>query len=110
MMRRRATIFLALTLIFFATRARGDSIAFSVNLIVNTEEATSIGRATYDSGFCLDCRMHGNHRINGGSAIRTNFVDSQGNGHYLRSRFWRHVNGHLQFFAIDGLTFQAEHR
>jgi hypothetical protein len=43
------------------------------------------------------------------SATRTTFVDSHGNGHYLRGHYWRHVGGRLEFFSIDGLTFQGEH-
>jgi len=65
-MSRRATTLLVLS--FLATQAQSDSITFSVNLIVTAQEATSIGHATYDAGVCLDCRMLGNHRINGGSA------------------------------------------
>src|ERR1051326_6671364 len=60
--------FLLLAMACVGTCVRADSIAFSVNLIVNSENATSIGHATYDPGFCLDCRFRGNHRINGGSA------------------------------------------
>jgi hypothetical protein len=42
------------------------------------------------------------------SATRTTFVDAQGNGHYLRSHYWRHVGGQLQVYDIDGLTFQGD--
>jgi len=44
------------------------------------------------------------------AAVKSTYVDSHGNGHYLRGRYWRHVQGHLQFFDIDGLTFQGDRR
>ena len=43
------------------------------------------------------------------SAVKTTYVDGNGNGHFLRGRYWRHIGGHLQFFDIDGITFQGEH-
>jgi hypothetical protein len=68
-MLRRAITVVVFTLSFLTNQARSEHIALSVNLIVTAQEATSIGRATYDdTGLCLDCRMHGNHRINGGTA------------------------------------------
>jgi len=42
-------------------------------------------------------------------AVSTGIRDPEGNGHYLRGRYWRHVRGKLVFFDIDGLTFQGEH-
>ncbi len=69
-MARRASSLLILIATFLTTPAWSDeSIAFSVSLIVNDQEATSIGRAVYQApSFCLDCRHWGNHRLNGGSA------------------------------------------
>src|SRR5205807_1690554 len=34
------------------------------------------------------------------AAARTTIRDSARNGHFLRGHYWRHVNGHLQFFDI----------
>jgi hypothetical protein len=42
------------------------------------------------------------------SATRTTAVDSHGNGHFLRSHYWRRVGGRLLSFDIDGLTFQGD--
>jgi hypothetical protein len=43
------------------------------------------------------------------AAVRSTFVDADGNGHFLRGHYWRHVGGHVQLFDIDGITFQGEH-
>jgi hypothetical protein len=69
-MARRASSLLILIASFLTTPAwSGESITFSVNLIVSDQEATSIGRATYQApSLCLECRHWGNHRLNGGSA------------------------------------------
>lgn len=66
----RAHTLLFLTVCIVTSAAWGDeSITFSVNLVVDETEATSIGRATYQApSLCLDCRHMGNHRLNGGSA------------------------------------------
>ena len=42
------------------------------------------------------------------SAARTSLVDSSGNGHFLRGSYWRRINGVLQPFDIDGVTFQRQ--
>jgi len=41
--------------------------------------------------------------------MRGTFVDANGNGHYLRGQYWRHVHNHVELFDVDGLTFQAVH-
>jgi len=54
--------------IFLSPTARSETIQFSINLIVNDQEALSTGRAVYQpDSLCLECPYYGNHRINGGS-------------------------------------------
>lgn len=69
-MARRPSSLLILIVSLLTTPAwSGESITFSVNLIVDDTEATSIGRAVYQApSLCLECKHWGNHRLNGGSA------------------------------------------
>jgi hypothetical protein len=67
-------LFIVVALMGGRAWADSDSITLSVNLIVNTQEATSIGRATYQPStmLCIDgCSMSGLHQISGGSATAT---------------------------------------
>ncbi len=41
---------------------------------------------------------------------RTSVVDAQGNGHYLTGYYWRHIGGRLEYFKVDGLTFQGDNQ
>jgi len=43
------------------------------------------------------------------NVVPTNFLDENGNGHFLRGRYQRHVKGQIQLFDIDAVTFQGRH-
>lgn len=43
------------------------------------------------------------------NAVPTNFVDENGNDHFLRGQYQRHVKGQIQLFAIDAVTFHGRH-
>ena len=42
------------------------------------------------------------------AAIPNTEIDDQGNGHSLKSHYWRHSGNAIQVFDIDGLTFRVE--
>lgn len=72
----RSWIMLALLSLLSVTgtlKAADDSVTVSVNLIVTTSEASSIGRAEYGyPTFCIQgCYMDGTHQIAGGFSLAT---------------------------------------
>ena len=65
-------------------------------------------------GVCQPTEVNPLHKFGAESiplnAVRTTFVDENGNGHSLRGHYTRRVDGRIQFFEIDALTFQGAHR
>lgn len=67
--RRASSLLILIASVLTSPAWSGESITFSVNLIVDDTEATSIGRAVYQApSLCLSCQHWGNHRLNGGSS------------------------------------------
>jgi hypothetical protein len=65
------------------------------------------------NGICEEGEVSSIHRfrIDGISlaAVKSNYIDPQGNGHSLHSRYWRRDGKRVLYYDIDGITFQGEH-